>query len=512
MTDWRAGYTADIGYTYGYYSELNPLRLQLVLLAAGLVPPQNGTACELGFGQGISVNIHAAASATRWFGNDFDPAQAAFAQELAAASGAGAVLSDESFEQFCHRPDLPDFDYICLHGIWSWISDHNRAVIVDFLRRKLKVGGVVYISYNTQAGWAAMTPMRDLMAEHGRTMSAPGQPLAGRVDGALDFIERMAAIQPRYLLANPLLAERLARLRQLDSTYLAHEYFNQHWQPMSFSATALMLESAKLTFAVSALYTDHIEMLNLTPEHQQFLSGIADANFRQTTRDFLVNQQFRQDYWVKGARRLSEIEQMAALRQLRFLLAMPRENIVMTVQGALGTAAMDPAVYGALLDVLQDHRIHSIAELEQDLRGSQLDFRMLLQAIVILASKGCLLAVQDDELIKKAWGPSEKLNRYLIGKALVRSDLTTLASPVTGGGFVVLHLQQLFLLAKDQGRQTPEQWSLFAWQALSAMKQTMVVDGVVLSTEQENLAEIRSHAQYFSDTVLPVLGALGIAA
>jgi hypothetical protein len=29
MTDWTAGYVADIGYTYGYYTELNPLRVRL---------------------------------------------------------------------------------------------------------------------------------------------------------------------------------------------------------------------------------------------------------------------------------------------------------------------------------------------------------------------------------------------------------------------------------------------------------------------------------------------------
>lgn len=26
MSDWTSGYVADIGYTYGYYTELNPLR------------------------------------------------------------------------------------------------------------------------------------------------------------------------------------------------------------------------------------------------------------------------------------------------------------------------------------------------------------------------------------------------------------------------------------------------------------------------------------------------------
>ena len=58
MTDWTSGYVADIGYTYGYYLELNPQRVKLAFLNAGLVAPEFGTACELGFGQGLSANMH----------------------------------------------------------------------------------------------------------------------------------------------------------------------------------------------------------------------------------------------------------------------------------------------------------------------------------------------------------------------------------------------------------------------------------------------------------------------
>lgn len=94
MSDWTAGYVADIGYTFGYYTELNPLRVKLAFLNAGLVFPEAGTACELGFGQGVSANIHAAASSCQWYGTDFNPAQAGFAQELATVSGAGAKLGD----------------------------------------------------------------------------------------------------------------------------------------------------------------------------------------------------------------------------------------------------------------------------------------------------------------------------------------------------------------------------------------------------------------------------------
>ena len=140
MTDWTSGYIADIDYTYGYYQELNPLRVKLAFLNAGLISPEMGSACELGFGQGISANFHAAASVTQWHGTDFNPSQAGFGQELAAISGSGAKLYDEAFADFANRPELADFDYIGLHGIWSWISDENRAVIVDFIRRKLKAG------------------------------------------------------------------------------------------------------------------------------------------------------------------------------------------------------------------------------------------------------------------------------------------------------------------------------------------------------------------------------------
>jgi SAM-dependent methyltransferase len=133
--------------------------------------------------------MHAAASVCSWHGTDFNPSQAGFAQELAAASGANAHLFDESFAEFSTR-DLPEFDYIGLHGIWSWISDENRQVIVDFIRKKLKVGGVLYISYNTLPGWGTFAPMRHLMTQHASVMGPTGKGVVSRVDGALEFAQK----------------------------------------------------------------------------------------------------------------------------------------------------------------------------------------------------------------------------------------------------------------------------------------------------------------------------------
>ena len=262
MTDWTAGYVADIGYTYGYYTELNPLRVRLAFLNAGLVPPEVGSACELGFGQGMSANLHAAASVVQWAGTDFNPAQAGFAQELARVANSGAQLFDEAFDQFCNRAELPEFDYIGLHGIWSWISDENRAVIVDFVRRKLKVGGVLYISYNTQPGWAAMVPMRDLLTEHAEVLGADGAGIVSRIDSALAFADQLLAANPAYARANPQIAERIKMIKGQDRHYVAHEYLNRDWQPMAFAKMAQWLEPAKLQWACSANYLDAIDAVH----------------------------------------------------------------------------------------------------------------------------------------------------------------------------------------------------------------------------------------------------------
>ena len=139
MATWTEGYVSEIGYTFGYYKELNPLQIKFAFLNVGLVAPKINTACELGFGQGLSINLHAAASETSWYGNDFNPSQASFAQETAQASGADVNLFDDSFKKFLNRQEIPMFDYIGLHGIWSWISDENRRILLEFIEKKLNV-------------------------------------------------------------------------------------------------------------------------------------------------------------------------------------------------------------------------------------------------------------------------------------------------------------------------------------------------------------------------------------
>jgi SAM-dependent methyltransferase len=511
MDDWTSGYIADIAYTFGYYQELNPLRARLAFLHAGLAMSQVETACELGYGQGLSVNVHAAGAPAQWWGTDFNPSQASFAQELAAVAKTDARLYDEAFAEFCTRTDLPEFDFIALHGIWSWISDQNRSTIVDFVRRKLKVGGTLYISYNTMPGWAAFAPMRHLLTEHAEVMAAPGRGIVSRVDAAIEFAEKLLATNPIYVRANPTVAERLKKIKEQNRQYLAHEYFNRDWQPIPFAEMARWLEPAKITYACSAHYLDHIDAINLSADQQNFLKEIPDPMFRQTTRDFLVNQQFRRDYWVRGARRLPVLTQLEALRRESFVLLTPRADVSLKVTGSLGEATMQETVYGPILDAFADHRLKRLTQIEQAVQPKGINMSQVLQAVMVLAGAGHLACAQEESVVIKAKKQTERLNAHLVDKARGGADVGFLASPLTGGGIAVPRFQQLFLLARAQGRKQPQEWASFCWQIVSTQGQRLVKDGKTLQSAEESLAELSSQAQEFADKRLPILRALEIA-
>ncbi|QBE64001.1 class I SAM-dependent methyltransferase [Pseudoduganella lutea] len=510
MPEWSAGYVADIGYTYGTYPELNPHRLRLAFLSARLTPPAVTTACELGFGQGLSVNIHAAASNVAWHGTDFNPAQAGFAQELAAASGADVALHDEAFAQFCSRTDLPEFDFIGLHGIFSWISDENRRVVVDFIRRKLKVGGVLYISYNTQPGWAAMAPVRDLLNEYATTMTPAGAGSAGRVGQSIAFAERLFATAPTFLTANPRVASRFAKLKDQNHAYLAHEYFNRDWMPYSFSQMAGWLEPAKLDYACSAHYLDNIDPINLTAEQRQLLGEIADPVFAQTVRDYMVNQSFRRDYWVKGARRLGAIERDEQLLRTRIVLTTPRADVPMKAAGRAGEVRLQAKVYEPLLDFLADQEAHTIgAFLEVARERHGLTSPQVVQAVTMLVGMGHVATLQEEAVIAHAGPQARRLNQRLCELAMSNTELQWLALPGTGGAFPADRFHLLFLLARMRGAREPEAWASFAHQVLVRQGQRLMIDGKPAETDGHQLDRLVSRALEFRDKTLPLLARLG---
>lgn len=508
MTDWSAGYVSDIGYTYGVYSELNPLRVRLAFLNAGLAFPEHANACELGFGQGVSVNVHAAAAGAAWHGTDFNPVQAGFARELAAASGAAAHLADEAFAEFCARPDLPEFDFIGLHGVWSWVSDDNRHVLVDFLRRKLKVGGVLYISYNTQPGWAALCPVRELMTRHYATMTVPAAGTGQRIGQSLDFAAALLATNPGFVRANPNVPGRMELLQAADRAYLAHEYFNRDWQPMSFPALAEWLAPAKLEFACPATYIEHLDSAIVTPEQSRFLQGVADPALKQLAFDFMINQQFRRDYWVRGARRLAPLERVRLLRQQRVVLVMAPDDVVYTVQAGQIEVSLNEAMHRPVIEALAGHRPRTVGELESACAAAGLTAVQTRQAVFQMAGTQQVQPAQDEAAVERALPACRRLNDRLLALAEHGGEIHYLASPVTGGGIPVPRLHQLFLLGLSRGHAQAE---LVAFaMALGGGQDLRKIHGDAAGTADEQAALLERALGAFLRRRLAVLQALAV--
>lgn len=503
------GYYSDLEYTSGYFHELGPAHLRFCALLAGVDCPglEAPTYLELGFGQGVSLNIHAAAHPGRFEGVDISPAHLANAQTLADATGSGVRLSDEAFSALAARADLPDFDAIVMHGIWSWVSDENRRVIVDLIGRRLKPGGVVYLSYNCQPGWASRAPVRHLL-KLGH-LAADGEPRA-RIEASLAFMEEVAAADSRFFAENRPAASHGASLRKIDPLYLAHEYLGEHWHVPYVSDVAEALAEAGLTFLSSARLLDRLDALNLPPAGVALLHRQKDPVMREQVRDYLVNQQFRPDLFVKGGTPLSDVEQAARLDAQAFVLICGLDEIDFDLTDATGEPVMPEALYAPLaLAVGADgFRAKTPVELMAAPGLETVRRSDLIRALTTLVGIGVLRPARAFD--ERARSQCEGFNRLVLERAVTGPHLKHLAAPAVGGGILTPRSTQLFLRAWLAGARSAEEIAISVWEVFQRTKERAVRDGREMITRDDNLAALRPMARRFLDQTVPLFRTLGI--
>jgi Predicted methyltransferase regulatory domain/Methyltransferase domain len=510
--DWTFGYRADIGYTHGYYRELSPVMLEFALLSK-MQSHRVGRPLrylELGYGQGLSLNVHAATVPGEYWGTDFNPAQAANAKDLAAASGAHIRVLDSSFEELATRDDLPVFDIIVLHGIWSWISDANRRAIVKIVRQRLAIGGILYISYNSTPGWSAAMPLRHLMNLHADLASGEALGVLSKVDGALAFAQSVVDSKAGYFKANPAVTDRLKKIKEQNRHYVAHEYFNADWLPMPFSDVAEYLSEAKLSFAASANFIEHHDGMNLTADQQKLLNDIKHPILKESVRDYMVNQQFRKDIWVKGARPMPPHVQAARMKEHSFVLMTPAADVPLTVKGVLGETKLQEDLFLPVLELLASNAFAPKTGAELLAGSPKQNYAQMSQVLALLIGSGHVSPTQVSAQSKQAQATSDALNASLIANAEFSSDTTFLASPLIGGAVGVTRFQQLFLKSIKGGRKTPAEWASDAWKPLAAQGQRLVMEGKTVEGVEENISALRTMAEDFGTKRLATLRALKI--
>lgn len=512
MNSWNDGYFTESTYTYGYYRELSPFFMRWCLLLNGIVAPEpteESFHCELGFGQGISANIHAAATPGKYFGTDFNPAHANLANELAKASESGAKFFEDSFKEFSEREDLPQFDSIGLHGIWSWISAENRRHIMEIARRHLKSGGILYNSYNCLPGWAPAAPLRELLAMYDRYSGKSGA-AKGRVEPALKFVEEMIAAKPAYMNLAPNFAKTFEHIKKHNPDYLAHEYLNLDWDLMYFADVVEISQEFKLDFAATAYPIEVVDKLNFSAQAIDFLNKIDNPIIKEQARDYFINRQFRKDIFVRGLRRITPIERLERLLAMNYILITPADKVPLKFPTPLGEVQLSEEVYRPILEFLQEDNFRPKTFNEYLKLNPNKNANNLLEVMIILVNGNHILPCQSDAAIKLVKKSCERLNAHICERTKFEDAINFLASPVTGGGVNVNRFQQIFLARYKAGDKTAAKIAAATWKIFSKQGQKLIRDGKTIESPEENLAYIEKLAESFLANQLPIFKALAL--
>jgi SAM-dependent methyltransferase len=463
------GYTAELDYTSGYYRYLSPAYLRFATLNCGVPFPSRQPLryLELGFGKGVSLNIHAAAAPGEYWGTDINPSHVEFAKTLAKASGVPLRILGLSFEELTKLDELPDFDVIVAHGVWSWISDASRRALVELLGCKLATGGIFYVSYNALPGCAALIPLQQLLRLHSKTVGQ-ATPIIERLKEGYNLALKVKDSGGAYFEQTPRAVEWLDEIHSKSPVYLCHEYLGENWKPMSFSETSSMLRSCGLHFAGSADLLNQYDDLTVDTGGLTLLRSIADPLLRETICDLLVSQEFRRDIYVKSEAQLDDRAQAELLRATAFVLLVSAESILPKIKHGqidlnLGTTPYLDIVRALAKD---SYRNKNVAELisDGDLRNMQL--AELIRGLAVLTAANVIAPTQETKMFQQARAACARLNSEILHRAQYGAALNALASPVAGRGVILPPEEMLFVQAL-KGSDNPSDWASLAWKAVA---------------------------------------------
>ena len=347
------GYVNDVPYAYQFTRELTPAWLDLVATLCGFEPParRGGFAwCELGCGQGVTAAVIAATHPS----GDFHAVDAyaphiEHARRLADNAGVTNLSLHATDFAAAAALDLPRFDYIVAHGVYTWIDARSRADMRGFIERHLRPGGLVYVSYNAMPGWANDGPFQFLLRQAAGQVD--GDSIA-QLDGGLKLIEALAAVGAPPLAASHMIASGMQELRKRPDSYLTHEFLPTAWQPLYVSQVRGDMAQIGLTPVGTATIAENFDSLVLKPAARDALKAIANDDLRELARDYFLDQRFRRDVFTRGARRVGGDERRDRLLEHVFDLQRPAEQVEYAMETNAGRLTFDNEIARAIIAAL----------------------------------------------------------------------------------------------------------------------------------------------------------------
>lgn len=428
-------------YASNFYKEQTPAYLHYALLCgtggqanvglpAAFSSSEPFASCDIGCGFGLTPLIAAAADPTAdvW-AFDFNAEHITHATALADAAGISNItLLDDSFETFLDQA-TPDFDLITLHGIYSWVSPENRQQIVDILHKRLKPGGVLYVSYNCFTGWASTAPMQQFFTDY---IDRTGSDAIAGISEATAVVDQIRTAGASFFGVNPQASKILDKALQSDPRYLVHEYLTGNWTVFSLAQVAKELAVAGLSYAGSADLTYAFDVFHMTPEAQAMLGSMAaDPLLQQSARDFFMTPLLRKDIFVKDLQVVTKEQQTETLLDQRFCSSKPVDQLPQHFNFPRGGVSLTAEAHAAIKAAL----IQGPASARTIIDASGVELKSVLNGLKLLADVGFLAPALPEGMTAAAQQHTDRFNGALAGYEKNGGEpVPFYASPITGGG------------------------------------------------------------------------------
>ena len=287
---------AEIPYTDHAYAESHPDRLAVVARLSGWAAPALERARILEIGCGVGGNVLAmAASLPSATLVGIDPSKRQIDDARRTASGAG--LSNVTFHAApAEEVELApgSFDYVVLHGVYSWVSIDTRRALLRAIARWVAPDGVAYVSFNTLPGWYDRLAAKEWLRF---TASASGLGLSlEETRASLAWLRDRAS--PELATYRRQIEGVIARLAETDRAYLVHEYLSPEHHPELVSTFLAETEGAGLRYLGDAIAAS--TSLELLDDDVCARVRSLDVTRTQQVVDFVKHTSFRRALLVRA--------------------------------------------------------------------------------------------------------------------------------------------------------------------------------------------------------------------
>lgn len=507
------GYVVDVDYIPGFYPQMAPVSLRHVAALNGLVPPATKEGfryLELGCGLGRSLTTLAAAyPGGRFVGVDINPRHtAAIEADLAASDLDNVRVITADFGSL--PDDLGQFDFIAMHGVWSWVSPRVRQDILAVAETRLAPEGLFLVSYNAMPGWAHLQPIKGILQQYASLRTGDS---IQRVRDALSYLVFIRDKNAKYFEDNPRAAAYVDALLKQDISYLAHEYLNEHWTSFYFAEVAAAFRGAGLRFAGSLpVYTNFWDLC-VKPEFQELFRTTTDRLVTEAHKDFCANTAFRWDLYAKAPRPLaSAADRLREVDDLHYSLTRP--DLSLPYQANLGvvTSTVQGPLYQAFIDALRGGG-RRLSELVATISDGVRKPEELVRALDAGVAMGMFEVTAADVPAPPAEQPERVSVTLPFNLAMLRAGSlggrpVALASRRTGSGVQLGDLEAAMLLElAESGR---EGLAARVDARLIASGRSIQKDNKPVTDEVARLAIIEQAAAGFLGGRLPQLLATGV--